>query len=118
MSRHSGRATMYLRCAAVLSVTIAAVPAWAQDVPPPIVGDETAQDDSGLDADTPLAPLPDIGVDWPDLGTPLPEEQVVVTDEAGQPLDTPVAAASAQSEYRSNYRITGIDGVGGDLLRQ
>ncbi|VXC42619.1 autotransporter assembly complex protein TamA [Sphingomonas sp. AX6] len=118
MSRHPGRATMYLRCAAVFSVTCAAVPVWAQDVPPPIVADEATQDDSGLDPNTPLAPLPDIGVDWPDLGTPLPEEQAVVTDEAGQPLDTPAATASAQSEYRSNYRITGIDGVGGDLLRQ
>lgn len=118
MSRQSGRATMYLRCAAVFSVVSIASPALAQDAPPPIVREDDGQDDIGLDPNTPLAPLPDIGVDWPDLGTPLPEEQAVVIDEAGQPLDTPVATASAQSEYRSNYRITGIDAVGGDLLRR
>ena len=98
MSRQSGRATMYLRCAAVFSVVSIASPAFAQDAPPPVVREDDGQDDAGLDPNTPLAPLPDIGVDWPDLGTPLPEEQAVVTDEAGQPLDTPVATASAQSE--------------------
>ncbi len=118
MSRHPGRATMYLRCAAVLSVSCPVAPVLAQDTQLVPSRSDGAQDDATLDPDTPLAPLPDIGVDWPDLGTPLPEEQAVVTDEAGQPLEIPVATASVQSEYRSNYRIAGIDGVGGDLLRQ
>ena len=58
-----------------------------------------------LDPAAPLADLPGIGVDWPDLAT--------------APTD-PDAAAERRiaAETRYDYRIDGIDGVGTALLRQ
>jgi len=58
-----------------------------------------------LDPNSPLAPLPGIGVDWPDL--------------SAQPADTAaVATTDAAVEARYRWRIDGIDGVGSALLRQ
>ncbi|SOB79279.1 autotransporter secretion outer membrane protein TamA [Sphingomonas guangdongensis] len=76
------------------------LPAHAQDVPPPPA-------DDGLDPDAPLADLPGIGVDWPDLA------KAPVDDAAD-------AAAGAQvgAEVRYDYALAGIDGVGSPLLLQ
>ncbi len=74
-------------------LALAGPPAFAQDVP--------------LDPDTPLADMPDIGVAWPDL-SPAPGE---TTTAAG-----PQTQAAGETRY--NYRIVGIDGIGGDLFRQ
>ncbi len=57
-----------------------------------------------LDPNAPLAPMPDIGVAWPDLSKLPPES------EAGQ------ADVNAETRYR--YRIDGIDAVASPLLRQ
>ena len=57
-----------------------------------------------LDPDSPLAPLPDIGVDWPDLSV--------------APAATPVARADAAAVTRYAWRIDGLDGIGSALLRQ
>lgn len=89
------------RCRAIvpLALVLAPLPALAQVAPatPP-------QDADGLDPAAPMAPLPDIGVDWPDL-TPAP-------GEAG------ATAERVRDEARYSYAITGIDGIGSDLLRQ
>ncbi len=74
-------------------LAVAGPAAFAQDVP--------------LDPDTPLADMPDIGVAWPDLSS--------------APGETATAAGpqtQAAGETRYNYRIVGIDGIGGDLFRQ
>ncbi|WP_374942449.1 autotransporter assembly complex family protein [Sphingomonas sp.] len=69
----------------------------AQDAPVP--------PEAGLDLASPLAPLPDIGVDWPDLTTKAP--------------DTPSAPTTdASTEARYGWTIEGIDDVGSALLRQ
>ncbi len=74
-------------------LALAGPPAFAQDVP--------------LDPDTPLADMPDIGVAWPDL-SPAPGETTTAVGPQTQ----------AAGETRYNYRIVGIDGIGGDLFRQ
>ena len=58
-----GRAARLLCAAAILPFV--PVPALAQTAPPP--GQTPPPEPSDLDPSAPLAPLPDIGVDWPDL---------------------------------------------------
>lgn len=55
-----------------------------------------------LDPASPMADLPDIGLDWPDLPAPT---------DAG-------ATESAAAESRYRWRIDGVDGIASDLLRQ
>ena len=87
---------------AALACLIFAGPAWAQTAPatPPAAQDGT------LDPDSPLAPLPDIGVDWPELGTE-PGEAPAATNET-----------AAAGERRYQWRIEGIDGIASPLLRE
>lgn len=75
--------------------------ARAQEAPTPLSQDEA------LDPTSPLAPMPDIGVAWPDL------------DKAPESSD-PVSEARAELpvEQRYAFRLTGLDGVGSALLRQ
>ncbi len=68
----------------------AATPVRAQDTP--------------LDPNSPLAPLPDIGVAWPDL--PPPSEAEAKTD------------AAVDAETRYDYRLEGVDDVATPLLQQ
>ncbi|MEH3159357.1 MAG: autotransporter assembly complex protein TamA [Sphingomonas taxi] len=68
-------------------------------------GGQPAGQDVPLDPDAPLAPLPDIGVAWPDLGT-----------AAGTATATQTTNAAAETRYA--WRIDGIDAVSSPLLRQ
>lgn len=68
----------------------------AEQMPPPV---------TTLDADSPMAALPDIGVDWPDL--------------SATPATAPAAVDSnAATAIRYAWRIDGIEGIGSALLRQ
>lgn len=58
-----------------------------------------------LDPNAPLAPLPDIGVAWPDLGKEAPGT-------------TTAAATDGAGERRYAWRIDGIDTAATPLLRQ
>ncbi len=62
--------------------------------------------DADLDPDSPLAPLPDIGVAWPDL--------------SAAPIAQPAAQVegNATAVTRYAWRIDGLDGIGSPLLRQ
>ncbi|URW75514.1 autotransporter assembly complex protein TamA [Sphingomonas donggukensis] len=92
------------RVMAAAWLALAPITAHAQDAPAPPqppVGPDT------LDPMSPMAPLPGIGVDWPDL--------------AAAPLDQDAASAERAQiapETRYSYVVTGIDGIGSDLLRQ
>ncbi len=99
MSRPARRPRAYSRAAAWL-LLCAPVPAFAQDVPAPPPLDD-------LDPAAPLAPLPDIGVKWPDLSAAPPGE-----DAAS------VARAEVDADTRYSYSVTGIDGIGSDLFRE
>ncbi|RDE05252.1 autotransporter assembly complex protein TamA [Sphingomonas aracearum] len=61
--------------------------------------------DAALDPNSPLAPLPDLGVDWPDLDK-APAEPA------------PAATAELVGEARYGWALEGMDGVGSALLRQ
>lgn len=58
---------------ALLCSSAAAAQAAGEPPPPPQTEAQPDDDWQGeLDPDSPLAPLPDIGVDWPDMAQPLP----------------------------------------------
>lgn len=61
-------------------------------------------DPSDLDPGAPLAPMPDIGVDWPTLEP--------------EPAQAEEQATDAAAETRYAFRMDGLDGIAGPLLRQ
>lgn len=96
-----------------LSATIAlilcgtAMPAFAQaQQPQPPVTDPSAPAAAG-ETDTPMAEIPDFGVEWPDLGTPEAVEGDVA---AGSVTDV-------KDEHRYSVRLEGIETVESDLVR-
>ena len=84
---------------AAAAIMVAADPAGAQVVGVP------ASPSPSLDPTSPLAPLPDIGVAWPELGSDPADAKT------GQATD-----AAAETHYK--WRVDGIDGVATPLLRQ
>src|SRR5687768_10565946 len=77
---------------------------------------QTAQDPAELDPSAPLDPMPDLGVEWPDLVTPepeappeiegvAPEAAAEATEEAAERVEDVTATRS----YR--WTISGLDGV-------
>lgn len=97
---------LVLLAAAGCTVALAPVGVRAQQAP----ADPQTQGDGepSLDPASPLSPMPDIGVDWPDL--------------AADPADASAAGDQgvdlATVERRYGYRVAGIDDVGGTLFRQ
>ncbi|EXS70418.1 autotransporter assembly complex protein TamA [Sphingobium sp. Ant17] len=94
--------------------------AWAQDVSPP----PTASEGATVDVDTQLDAMPDIGLDWPDLGqadsvTPLPADPADVQTAAPETPGTiiapdaePVEAVAAFTEIGEERRYTvALDGI-------
>ncbi|CAN5505775.1 autotransporter assembly complex family protein [soil metagenome] len=62
---------------------------------------------SGLSVDSPLAPLPDLGIDWPDLAS-----APVGTDTASE------ARADVLADTHYDWKIDGLDDQAMSLLRQ
>lgn len=87
---------------AAAQVTSPAAPTTTQTIP----GSNLPDDPTMLDPSAPLAPLPEIGVAWPDLAT-----------APGDPLATMTATVDAAAERRYHWRVDGIDGTG-DLVRR
>jgi len=77
-------------------------PSTAQTIP----GSDLPDDPTMLDPSAPLAPLPEIGVAWPDLAT-----------APGDAMATIVATVDAAAERRYRWRVDGIEGAG-ELVRQ
>lgn len=98
---------MYLAVGLALLAMPASV--WAQTTPPDLASSDQPRppEELMLSADAPLAPLPDLGVDWPDLSEAKP----------GEDRSAPAAAAVVDL-VRYAYRVTGIDGVADTLFRQ
>ena len=102
--RGSGRLAARLLCAAAIS-TLACRPAAAQTAPAP------GSDPAELDPSAPLAPLPDLGVEWPDLNA---------RDQAAAPVDAatpqppaPVAAVDEEGgERRYSVAVEGLGTIG------
>jgi len=93
---------------------VAAAQVASPATPPPstahmgqtIPGSDLPDDPTMLDPSAPLAPLPEIGVAWPDLAT-----------APGDAMATIVATVDAAAERRYRWRVDGIDGTG-DLVRR
>jgi len=101
-----------------LPLLLAAHAAHAQTVAPSV---------EGVDQDLPLAPMPDLGVDWPDMGTPdtvapLPPDPLDVTgvdepqEEVAAEPGPEAAAGTAEfadtgEERRYSVQLTGLDQV-------
>ncbi|MDH7973582.1 BamA/TamA family outer membrane protein [Sphingomonas sp. AR_OL41] len=102
-----------LFCAATSILAVAPGCACAQDKvapPPPATASTVSPTPSAasgqLDPQSPLAPMPDLGVAWPDLSS-LPAE----------PVD-PNATPEMAGEVRYDYRVDGIEEVATPLLRE
>jgi len=93
------------RVLAAAWLALAPLSAFAQDAPP--LPAQTPPNDAPLDPASPMAPLPDIGIDWPDLSA-LPAEDDSASAER----------AAITNDTRYDYTIAGIDGIGSDLLRE
>ena len=88
------------------SIALIAAPARAQHAPTaPVSSVPAPTPPITLAPDSPLAPMPDIGVAWPDLAT-----------APGDP--TQATATDGAAERRYAWRIDGIDTVGTALLHQ
>lgn len=61
---------------------------------------------AALDPASPLAPMPDLGINWPDLDA---------TDLA--PGEQPARGVDANAEQRYRVALEGLDGIGDDRLR-
>ncbi|MBM7406091.1 MULTISPECIES: autotransporter assembly complex protein TamA [Sphingomonas] len=97
---------LVLLAAAGCVTALASAGARAQQAPAtPAPSDDLG---STLDPASPLSPMPDIGVDWPDL-SPDPAEATASMDQT---------ADLATVERRYGYRVLGIEGIGGDLFRE
>jgi len=79
---------------AVATAALAVSPALAQQQAPP--------DPDDVDATEPLDPMPDLGVDWPDLSKAPPDEDEDAAPQAGEQI--------AESDAQRHYTIT-IDGL-------
>ena len=99
-----------LLCAAGCAALIAA-PAFAQPAPPQ---EPPASAEPELDPNAPLAPMPDLGVDWPDLNA---------TDTTLPSTSAPAAPTSETTDATGSLRYTisieGLSNVSGseDLLK-
>ena len=108
----SGRGTVpgaaRLLCAAAAlpyaSMALGQTPQQAATPQPPDTGE--------LDPSAPLAPLPDLGVDWPDLNARD-------TNVPGQPASPAQATTESASEVRYTWSIEGLRSIGNgeDLLK-
>ncbi|AEG47952.1 surface antigen (D15) [Sphingobium chlorophenolicum L-1] len=92
----------------------------------PVAHAQTApQTDASSDPDPVLAPMPDIGVDWPDMGQPdavtpmveLPPEtpdaqrQAVAPEPSEDPVEEAVTFADTGEERRYTVTLTGVDEI-------
>src|SRR4051812_21512718 len=98
------RAARLLCAAATLTLASTATraqtaPAEAQPPPPP--------DAAELDPSAPLAPLPDLGVDWPDLNA---KDTAAPTP----PITTAQQSDESTSEVRYTWTLEGLGSFGND----
>ncbi|HET7316674.1 MAG TPA: BamA/TamA family outer membrane protein [Sphingomicrobium sp.] len=99
----SGRLAARLLCAAA-STALACAPAHAQEAQQ--TGPPQPPDSTGLDPSAPLAPMPDLGVDWPDLNKAPPGEP-----DAEPPTETARTPDISSDRYYA-IAIKGLDRLG------
>jgi translocation and assembly module TamA len=100
---------------AVGCVTLSTAPALAQIAPAPPPPPSTQPE---LDPNAPMAPMPDLGVDWPDLNA----KDTVLSPQPGTPIAQPTPRAGtteATGTIRYTVDVEGLSTVGAaeDLLK-
>jgi translocation and assembly module TamA len=99
----SGRRSARLLCAAAaLPLAPTAAPAQTAPAPPP--------DAAELDPSAPLAPMPDLGVEWPDLDAG--DQTVAPAAETPEPQAPAVIADEQASERKYVLAVEGLGAVG------
>ncbi len=106
--RRAGRGAVNLWMAGCAGLAFGAAPLCAQTLPP--------IDPSELDPSAPLEPMPDLGVEWPDLNTPdpapPPEAQGVAPADAAAATETAAEAVEDNATARrATWSISGLEGV-------
>jgi translocation and assembly module TamA len=107
--RRAGRATAFQWLAGCAGLALGAAPLAAQiNLPPP--------DPTELDPSAPIDPMPDLGVEWPDMNQPEPEpapEMEAVTPEAASEATEEAAeqVEDVSSNRRYNWTISGLEAV-------
>jgi translocation and assembly module TamA len=104
------RSGLLLSCALAVLAMLCAAPSAAQDQVPPASPQETP-----LDPEAPLADLPDLGVDWPDLA----KDDEIPAEPVATPEATPAANVQTdiEGERRYSVRLDGLDEVAAPQLR-
>ena len=100
--RGDARAAARLLCVAAVAAACTA-PALGQQLPP---ADVDTLDPTALDPSAPLDPMPDLGVEWPDLDSPDAE----IETPGGEPLEAEPAQAISDSSVERAYRVA-IEGL-------
>jgi len=104
-----GRASRLLCAAAWLPFV--ADPALAQTTASPTPPPQNTQPDAAeLDPSAPLAPMPDLGVDWPDLNAKESAEPVPAGPNSPQQATATLEESGKEARYV--WLIEGISGVG------
>lgn len=98
----SNKAALLL-CTAAAGLTMASAAA-AQQSPP--ASPDPLQDSAELDPSAPLDPLPDLGVDWPDITTPDPAEP-----DADSGDDRSARIENAIGERHYSMMVKGLDKI-------
>ena len=107
--RRAGRATAFQWLAGCAGLVLGAAPLAAQiNIPPP--------EPTELDPSAPLDPMPDLGVEWPDMNQPDPEpppEVEAVTPEAAAEATEEAAerVEDVTSNRRYRWTISGLEVV-------
>jgi translocation and assembly module TamA len=109
VERRAGRGTAFHWLAGCAGLALGAGALCAQTVPPPT-------DPAELDPSAPLEPMPDLGVEWPDLNQPepaLPPEVEGVAPETAAEATEEAASQVEDASATRNYRwsITGLEGL-------
>ena len=94
-----GRASLLAAAACGLAL---AVPARAQ---------QPAPGPAELDPNAPLDPMPDLGVDWPDMDSPDPLPEPITGEAAGARESAGPAIEDSATARRYDYRVGGLDGI-------
>src|SRR5690348_12758091 len=103
--RGSSAGAARLLCAAA-SAVLASAPAFAQSAPPP--SQPQPAEPAELDPNAPLAPMPDLGVEWPDLNA----KDTNFSPSATAPA-APAQTTQATGTLRYAVDVEGLSAIGG-----
>lgn len=104
---------------AVAVIALPHVPAFSQAAPPTVPPPEPLPNGAELDPNAPLAPLPDLGVPWPDLKPSESAPPAAVTTTVKGKKQTQ-AVAETGGNIRYTVDVEGLTAIGNaeDLLHQ